>query len=191
MTADERERLILRYKRLAEASARRVCRRWGVPVTDDLVSEAYIALIRAIDSFDPSKGAALTTHIITRARGAVHERLRTDMGIRTKPENRPRAVVPLEWLTSEESAWPEPASPYGENDLLVGRMACADELSDTKREALRMVADGHSPVDASRALGKSRNWFHEQVKYPIREAGFRPSDLYGWGSYYRDLVTAC
>jgi RNA polymerase primary sigma factor len=56
-----RRRLIESYLGLVAAMARRYAR-WGVPL-EDLFQEGCLALVQAIDHYDPEKGMRLSTYI--------------------------------------------------------------------------------------------------------------------------------
>jgi RNA polymerase primary sigma factor len=58
---DARRRLIEAYLGLVAAIARRYAR-WGVPL-EDLVQEGAVALIQAIDHYDPGRGMQLSTYV--------------------------------------------------------------------------------------------------------------------------------
>lgn len=66
-----RERLITANLRLAIAIAKRYSNR-GLPL-DELVAEANLGLIRAVDSFEPSGGARLSTYAVYWIRSAIAE----------------------------------------------------------------------------------------------------------------------
>jgi RNA polymerase sigma factor (sigma-70 family) len=56
-----RRRLIESYMGLVAAMARRYAR-WGVPL-EDLFQEGALALVQAVDHYDPGKGMRLSTYV--------------------------------------------------------------------------------------------------------------------------------
>jgi DNA-directed RNA polymerase sigma subunit (sigma70/sigma32) len=56
-----RRRLIESYMGLVAAIARRYAR-WGVPL-EDLFQEGALALVQAVDHYDPGKGMRLSTYV--------------------------------------------------------------------------------------------------------------------------------
>ena len=58
---DARRRLIEAYLGMVSALGRRYARRWGVPV-DDLLQEGALALVQAVDHYDPDRGMKLSTY---------------------------------------------------------------------------------------------------------------------------------
>ena len=58
---DARRRLIGAYPGMVSALARDYARRWGVPL-EDLVQEGALALVQAVDHYDPNRGMKLSTY---------------------------------------------------------------------------------------------------------------------------------
>jgi RNA polymerase primary sigma factor len=56
-----RRRLIEAYLGMVAVLARRYARRWGVPL-EDLVQEGALALVQAVDHYDPDRGMKLSTY---------------------------------------------------------------------------------------------------------------------------------
>lgn len=84
-TADEeiREQLIRSHIRLAEKVARNF-RASGEPY-EDIVQEAYIGLVKAVDSFDPSVGVKFTTYATHKITGQIRHYLRDRTSVIRQP----------------------------------------------------------------------------------------------------------
>jgi len=78
-TADPgaRRQLLELYIGLVHHVAREMSRRTRAVVLDDLVSAGTFGLIRALDSFDLSRGLAFSTYAVRRIRGAMLDDLRS------------------------------------------------------------------------------------------------------------------
>jgi RNA polymerase sigma-B factor len=108
---DAREEAIERYIPLARSLARRYVRR-GEPI-EDLEQVACLALVKAVDAFDPTKGAAFSSYAVPCLTGAIKRHFR-DHGWAVRV---PRALQELalrvnhvtEELTSETGRVPTPA----------------------------------------------------------------------------------
>ena len=60
---------------------------------DDLVSEGFIALFKAAEKFDPTKGASFTTYATLRIKGQMKDYLRDWLGkARARPSSRNRRI---------------------------------------------------------------------------------------------------
>lgn len=74
-----RERLILDHLPLCEMTLKRVCPTGaGAVDLEDLLSEAYIGLIRAVDRYDLNRGVKFSNYAIAFIRGAIAEHLRNE-----------------------------------------------------------------------------------------------------------------
>lgn len=71
--AQARTQLLDRYLGLVHHVAREVAARATVVEIDDLVSAGTLGLVRALDSFDRSRGLAFSTYAVRRIRGAILE----------------------------------------------------------------------------------------------------------------------
>ncbi len=89
MSQGEREQIIHQHVDLVKYEVDRVAA--GLPAQvdrDDLISAGIIGLIRAVDRFDPNRGASFSTYATTMMRGAIMDELRTmdwaPRGLRSK-----------------------------------------------------------------------------------------------------------
>ncbi len=76
MTAAERDATIVRLYPVVRTIARTVARRAGRVDLDDLVGEGCLGLVRAVDSYDPARGASLDRYARARILGAMLNGLR-------------------------------------------------------------------------------------------------------------------
>lgn len=155
-----RQRLIESNARWAVTLAKRF--RWtGVPL-DDLIQEANIALIKAVDTFDPSKQRRLSTYS---ARIIIHAllRLRHGASIVSVPKCVPRSHEYQAYLKRAMStdaldeAIPN-RPPYGNldaEDLRLLERALA-VLSERDREIVEMLAAGWKPGEVARLFDVTR-----------------------------------
>lgn len=74
---EARRRLLELYIGLVHHVAREMSRRTDAVELDDLVSAGTFGLIRALDSFDLSRGLAFSTYAVRRIRGAILDDLRS------------------------------------------------------------------------------------------------------------------
>jgi RNA polymerase sigma factor for flagellar operon FliA len=104
---------------------------------EDLVSAGTVGLIKAVDDFDPSKGAKLETYARYRIKGAILDELRKDdllpYSARSKLKQLDRAVVTLErslqrYPTDQEIA-DTTGLPLDEITRLLGMAASLDLYS--------------------------------------------------------------
>lgn len=72
-----RAQLLDRYLGLVHHVAREIGSRTPAVETDELVSAGTIGLVRALDSFDLSRGLAFSTYAVRRIRGAILDDLRS------------------------------------------------------------------------------------------------------------------
>lgn len=72
-----RAQLLDRYLGLVHHVAREVASRASQVELDDLVSAGTLGLVRALDSFDRSRGLAFSTYAVRRIRGAILDDLRS------------------------------------------------------------------------------------------------------------------
>jgi len=101
VTADEREVLVARLLPIVHGIARRVARICRLRETDDLVGDGSVGLVRAIDTFDPSRGVALDRYARHVILGAMLNGLRRNDPI---SERARRLVREAERLRAERSA---------------------------------------------------------------------------------------
>jgi RNA polymerase sigma factor for flagellar operon FliA len=95
-----RRQLLELYVGLVHHVAREMSRRTNVVELDDLVSAGTFGLIRALDSFDLSRGLAFSTYAVRRIRGAILDDLRsqdwTPRAVRVKARRLQVATMALE-----------------------------------------------------------------------------------------------
>jgi RNA polymerase sigma factor for flagellar operon FliA len=74
---DARARIIEQHLALVHHLAREIQRRVGASASlDDLINAGCVGLLHAVDSFDPERGHAFSTHAVPRVRGAILDELR-------------------------------------------------------------------------------------------------------------------
>ena len=101
-TADPgaRQHLLELYIGLVHHVARQMSRRTDAVELDDLVSAGTFGLIRALDSFDLSRGLAFSTYAVRRIRGAMLDDLRSQdwapRGVRVKARRLQVATTALQ-----------------------------------------------------------------------------------------------
>jgi RNA polymerase sigma factor for flagellar operon FliA len=74
---EARTQLLDRYVRLVYHVARRIGARTPFVETDELASAGSLGLVRALESFDLSRGLAFSTYAVSRIRGAILDELRS------------------------------------------------------------------------------------------------------------------
>jgi RNA polymerase sigma factor for flagellar operon FliA len=98
---DARRQLLDLYIGLVHHVAREMSRRTTAAELDDLVSAGTYGLIRALDSFDLSRGLAFSTYAVRRIRGAILDDLRSQdwapRAIRVKARRLQVATTALEY----------------------------------------------------------------------------------------------
>jgi RNA polymerase sigma factor FliA len=97
---DARRQLLELYIGLVHHVAREMRRRTSAVELDDLVSAGTFGLVRALDSFDISRGLAFSTYAVRRIRGAILDDLRSQdwapRAVRVKARRLQVATVALE-----------------------------------------------------------------------------------------------
>jgi RNA polymerase sigma factor for flagellar operon FliA len=97
---DARRQLLELYIGLVHHVAREMSRRSSSVELDDLVSAGTFGLIRALDSFDLSRGLAFSTYAVRRIRGAILDDLRSQdwapRAVRVKARRLQVATVALQ-----------------------------------------------------------------------------------------------
>jgi RNA polymerase sigma factor for flagellar operon FliA len=95
-----RRALLDRHLGLVHHAARDVAARTPMMEIDDLVSAGTIGLVRALESFDRSRGLAFSTYAVRRIRGAILDDLRSrdwiPRSVRAKGRRMAQAVAVLE-----------------------------------------------------------------------------------------------
>ena len=107
---DARAQLLDRYLGLVHHVAREVGARTTAVELDDLVSAGTLGLVRALESFDLSRGLAFSTYAVRRIRGAILDDLRsrdwTPRSVRVKGRKLAAAAAALQATLGRA---PEPA----------------------------------------------------------------------------------
>jgi RNA polymerase sigma factor for flagellar operon FliA len=97
---DARRQLLELYIGLVHHVAREMSRRTSAAELDDLVGAGTFGLIRALDSFDLSRGLAFSTYAVRRIRGAILDDLRSQdwapRAVRVKARRLQVATVALQ-----------------------------------------------------------------------------------------------
>jgi RNA polymerase sigma factor for flagellar operon FliA len=98
--ADARAQLLDKYLGLVHHAAREIARRTPAMELGDLLSAGTLGLMRALDTFDVSRGLAFSTYAMTRIRGSILDDLRardwTPRSVRSKSRQHAAAVARLE-----------------------------------------------------------------------------------------------
>jgi RNA polymerase sigma factor for flagellar operon FliA len=106
---EARAQLLDRYLGLVHHVAREVASRASQIELDDLVSAGTLGLVRALDSFDRSRGLAFSTYAVRRIRGAILDDLRSrdwiPRSVRVKARKCAATIAELERSLGRE---PEP-----------------------------------------------------------------------------------
>ena len=104
---DARQRLIEAHLGMVAALARRYAKKWGVP-PEDLVQEGALALVRAVDHYDPDRGMKLSTYATWWVKQAIR---RAAMA-----QSRPMRIPERLWERAEELSRAEWCSGFGSED---------------------------------------------------------------------------
>ncbi|ABG03643.1 RNA polymerase, sigma 28 subunit [Rubrobacter xylanophilus DSM 9941] len=139
---EARRRVIESHLGLAAALARRYARRWVVPF-EDLLQEGALALVHAVDHYDPSRGMRFSTYATWWVKQAIR---RAAMAYA-----RPMRVPERTWRLSERLAEAERelraelGREIEDRDLRSGLGWSEEELSEVRR-AMGPVVSLESPV---------------------------------------------
>lgn len=139
---EARRRLIESHLGLVAAIARRYARRWGVPF-EDLLQEGALALVQAVDHYDPSRGMKLSTY----ANWWVSRAVRRAAMAYVRPVRVPEEVWERAGRVSraEEEVRSRLGHEAGERAVASALGWTAEELSEVRR-ALEPVASLEAPV---------------------------------------------
>ncbi len=146
--ASERDELVRQHLRLAEHLARRFANR-GVPL-DDLVQVASLALVNAVDRYDPARGTTFSTFATPTIVGEIKRHFRD----RSWDLRVPRRVKELHLRLNEV---------VGRLNQQLGRSPTIAELAHatqaSEEEVLEAIEAGHAfqaqtihPIDADREV---------------------------------------
>jgi RNA polymerase sigma factor for flagellar operon FliA len=107
--ADARTQLLEGYLGLVHHAAREIAKRTPALELGDLLSAGTLGLMRAMETFDVSRGLAFSTYAMTRIRGSILDDLRardwTPRSVRAKSRQQAAAVARLE---HQHGRTPEP-----------------------------------------------------------------------------------
>lgn len=178
-----REHMIQQNTPLVHHLARRIHRRLGSSaVLGDLVNAGFLGLLQAIDTFDPERGHAFSTHAVPRIRGAILDELRTmdyaSRAVRRRQRNIAAAErelsiqldrVPLDRETAErldvnvETLWKWKADARDTTHLSIdGRVAGHD--SDGMALGDFLTGSNGSEVENRLALAEEAAALGEEIK---------------------------
>ena len=166
MPTEPRDRLVLRHVPLALAIARRHAGR-GEPV-EDLGQVACVALLHAVDRFDPARGVPLEAYAAVTIDGELRRHLRD----RIRPVRVPRRALPPAAVPFEEERTPAAADELAAADARADLHRAARCLTERERRALalRYVAD-LPRRDVARRLGLSEVQTSRVVRTALRKCG--------------------
>lgn len=153
-----RNELILLYRPMARRIAASVWR--GTPSEvelEELVSYAYIGLMRAVDNFDPEKGAAFETYAPVCVRGGILDEIRTldwaPRSVRRRQRDIDKAVAELEVANGEAPSIPEIAEKMG---LEIDEVSTA--LRSTDRARIKSIDELASYSKGEDSEGEEKEW---------------------------------
>src|SRR5438309_11844126 len=99
---------------------------------EDLEQEGLIALVKAVDQFEPSRGVKFESYAISMVRGAMLEYLRKEdwvpRSVRTKQKQLARAEEALVAEKGEGAVTDEDRAAYLELDIEIGRASCRERV---------------------------------------------------------------
>jgi len=128
---DARRRLIEAHLGTVSALARRYSRRWGVPL-EDLLQEGALALVQAVDHYDPDRGMKLSTYAtwwvkqaVRRAAMAQSRPVRIPEKLWKRAEELSRAEWCLRSLPEQEGWDREPSEDSSWTDEELEEVRCA------------------------------------------------------------------
>ena len=101
MSEEERERLVIAHLGLVKSIAKRICQAIDrYDLFEDLVQEGTVALIEAVNRFDPDRGVRLATYAYPRIKGAMlnEEEIKRVKALLGKKELENRDVTKIEAL---------------------------------------------------------------------------------------------
>jgi len=164
--SDARDRLVLRHVPLALAIARRHAGR-GEPV-EDLGQVACVALLHAVDRFDPGRGVPLEAYAAATIEGELRRHLRD----RVRPVRVPRRQHAPAAVPFEDEHSPAEADATAAADARADLRRAARCLTERERRALalRYVAD-LPRRDVARRLGLSEVQTSRVVQKALRKCG--------------------
>ncbi|TCJ15850.1 sigma-70 family RNA polymerase sigma factor [Rubrobacter taiwanensis] len=170
-----RRRLIEGNLGMVAALARRYARRWGVSL-DDLLQEGALALVQAVNSYDPGREMRFSTYAAWWARQAIRRAAVAQLGPVRVPERAWRALydgAPGEGWTDEElGAVRRALQPVASLESLVGEDGdeLGELLPDHRAEDPAEVAARN---DARRRLAEALAALPERQRTILsRRAGF-------------------
>lgn len=133
-----RERLILGYLYLIPITRKRVAKRTREALWEEIEGEGRLALIKAVDRFDPDQGVLFLSMALAWIRGAMLQYLREEDWVPRTVRQQIRAgeeVEIIEVISLEEAF----SDPYGRDELTLADKL-ADPFANTEEEAMIAVA---------------------------------------------------
>jgi RNA polymerase sigma factor (sigma-70 family) len=161
-----KEALITQNLRLAPYCVRRFLSRYRVPAvlgldTEDLVSEAFLALCRAADMWDPARGAFSTYAVVAINNWLINVCKLDRASIRSELEML-SLDTPVGETEEERLMDLLPDQGRGLEDLVLSRSLADDlraavrDLPERDRQVMTALIQGETPSELARAYGCSR-----------------------------------
>jgi RNA polymerase sigma factor (sigma-70 family) len=192
-----KEALITNNLRLAPYCVRRFLSRYRIPSvlgldTEDLVSEAFLALCRAAEMWDPARGAFSTYAVVAINNWLINVCKLDRASIRTEME-----MLSLDTPVgeAEEERLMDLLPDQGRDleELVLSRIladdlrAAVQELPDRDRQVMTALIQGESPSDVARAFECSRQRIEQIQSRAFRRLKHRLGHLAPNGAAIEEL----
>jgi RNA polymerase sigma factor (sigma-70 family) len=154
---DARDQIVLGYKNMIYRDAHKFGRAYGIEI-DDLVQTGYMAVMRAIDGYEPDQGYKFSTYAARAIRNAVFRCAEAVMGIPANaladlPTDKGRRSL-LDGLIKGVRSLDAPIGADGDEDRVLGDVIPAHD--DTEQEALDSISAAHIRALVARIPSKYR-----------------------------------
>jgi RNA polymerase sigma factor (sigma-70 family) len=184
-----REQLVTENMRLAPYCVKRFTSRYRIPSMlgldhEDLISEAFIALCRAADMWDPNRGAFSTYAVVAIQNWLINVCKLDRVGIRNEVE-----VLSLDSPIgeSEEERLMDlvpDSGPQLEDTVINRRLAselhlAVEQLPEKDRRVITGLLRGDNPAELARAFGCSRQRIEQIQSRAYRRLRQRLADVMG------------
>jgi len=149
---DARSRIVEQHMPLVHHVARTVLKRLRGDVSlDDLINAGCVGLLGAVDSYDPGRGHAFSTHAVPRIRGAILDDLRkADVAARTVRKRQRMIAIAERELAAAQEGRPDAHQTAHKMDIDVETLhrwkAAARQTAHVSLDAPTQAEEGEGPT---------------------------------------------
>jgi RNA polymerase sigma factor for flagellar operon FliA len=166
-----RNRIVEQHLPLVHHVARTIRRRLRGDISvDELVNAGCIGLLHAVDSYEPERGTAFSTHAVPRIRGAILDELRrVDTAARTVRKRQRMIAIAERELAAEQDSKPDAQATARKMDIDVETLfrwkAAARRTHHVSLDAPTQGEDGDGPTFGETLEGSHGHEAEERISH--------------------------